>query len=605
MLGNWKRIPRGLRFLLHASLVAGTLTWSQETGLGLRFQQAAALQQSGKIDLAIQEYRLILLEDPRNTDAYLAIAQIRTQEKKWSQAEESYRQALNINPNHIAAMQGLARVLEAQGNHLRALAEWRKVEQLSEGEERTQATKQVERLRGVTEPAPAPPARPQGEERYKTPLFQQGLQLLRAGKREESLEIWRRVLRQDRGNPGAYYYAGVARYDMNDLERAHFNFNRSFDYPNLGHNAHFYLGRIYEKKEEPDKAIEQYKRYIDKTQSRQGIEEARGHIARLERQLLSQSGTWVLGDDWNPVPDILEPLGSERIFFVVHQEEGRGSEDLKKALARVRAHGFNQALDQIKTVSLRYPNTPNALASEYNVIALYRHLGLDDHVQNMASALIRRAPPEPYFSGANYLLALALSSMGDFSRAETVFGEIHTGGALVPPQSELLALGAHISQNLSDSKSGTSRLLKAIQSESSSRRKAELRMELARLYFAQKQRGSARRALDEVLRECKKETWEVCRKAHYEIADMEYRNRNWKSALDHYGQAIQIFSDTTDAPWGFYQIANIHRNQKRYDQAILYYDSLSQKFPRSYWADQARWKRDDTIWQKEYEEVLR
>jgi tetratricopeptide (TPR) repeat protein len=325
----------------------------------------------------------------------------------------------------------------------------------------------------------------------------------------------------------------------------------------------------------------------------------------LERQLLSQSGTWALGDAWNPTPDLKEPLGSEGVFFVIHQESGRGSEELKKALDRVRAHGFNRALDDIKTVSLQYPNTANALASEYNVIALYRHLGLDDHVQNMASALIRRAPPEPYFSGANYLLALALSSMGDFARAETVFGEIHTGGALVPPQSELLALGAHISQNLRDSQSGASRLLSAIQNENSARRKVELRMELAKLYFAQKQRGSARRALDDVIRECKRETWEVCRKAHYEIADLEYRNRNWAPALEHYTKAIQIFSDTTDAPWGFYQIGNIHRNQRRFDQAITYYDSLAQKFPRSYWADQARWKRDDTIWQKEYEEVLR
>jgi hypothetical protein len=34
------------------------------------------------------------------------------------------------------------------------------------------------------------------------------------------------------------------------------------------------------------------------------------------------------------------------------------------------------------------------------------------------------------------------------------------------------------------------------------------------------------------------------------------------------------------------------------------YKRVIDNYPESYWASQAKWKREDTIWKKEYEEVL-
>ena len=93
--------------------------------------------------------------------------------------------------------------------------------------------------------------------------------------------------------------------------------------------------------------------------------------------------------------------------------------------------------------------------------------------------------------------------------------------------------------------------------------------------------------------------------SYYKIADYQYQKKDFKDALENYELATRKYSGYQDTPWGLFQIGNVYRNQKEYQKAIDTYKLLIQKFPDDYWAKQAQWKLDDTIWEHEYQAVLR
>ena len=47
---------------------------------------------------------------PQNPLGYIKLGQLRSQQKRWSEAEDSYRQALSRNPNSLSATEGLVAV---------------------------------------------------------------------------------------------------------------------------------------------------------------------------------------------------------------------------------------------------------------------------------------------------------------------------------------------------------------------------------------------------------------------------------------------------------------------------------------------------------------
>ena len=116
---------------------------------------------------------------------------------------------------------------------------------------------------------------------YDGPAFRRGLELVNQKKYAEAAAQWREVLQQQPGNPGAYYYAGVGRYELGELDKAAYNFKRAFDYPDKGFNAWYYLGRIAAKQGRTAEARANYEKYLSLTQSANGIAEVKGRLARL------------------------------------------------------------------------------------------------------------------------------------------------------------------------------------------------------------------------------------------------------------------------------------------------------------------------------------
>ena len=90
-----------------------------------RFEQGARFVAQGEYEKAIGEYRAVLAEQPQNSDAYFAAAEVYLKMPKpdYSRALANYRLAYKFTPTMSAAYEGAAKVYEILGQKDKAAAE--------------------------------------------------------------------------------------------------------------------------------------------------------------------------------------------------------------------------------------------------------------------------------------------------------------------------------------------------------------------------------------------------------------------------------------------------------------------------------------------------
>ena len=312
-----------------------------------RLEQGNAYAAQGEYDKAIAEYRAVLAEQPRNSEAYFAAGEARMMKKDYSGAIANYRLAYKYEPTMSAAYEGAAKVYEALGQKAKAEAERAKdpknkpveevaqeaapaaeaapammpieagttaptetaaetasapatapaaetaaasAENASPAETATAAPAEVaaqpasaptptaepatapvetavapaettapaetaaasvaEQAPAAAEPTPAAPAATLPED-----PFERGKALLAEGKFKDAAPLWREVLAKHPGHAGAYFYAGVTRYELGEMDKAEFNLKKGLSYKEEGNDANFYLACVYQKtkKEEQEK----------------------------------------------------------------------------------------------------------------------------------------------------------------------------------------------------------------------------------------------------------------------------------------------------------------------------------------------------------------
>ena len=90
-----------------------------------RFEQGARFLAQGEYEKALGEYRAVLAEQPQNSDAYFAAAEVYIKMPKpdYSRALDNYRLAYKFTPTMSAAYEGAAKVYEKLGQKAKAAAE--------------------------------------------------------------------------------------------------------------------------------------------------------------------------------------------------------------------------------------------------------------------------------------------------------------------------------------------------------------------------------------------------------------------------------------------------------------------------------------------------
>jgi tetratricopeptide (TPR) repeat protein len=222
-----------------------------------------------------------------------------------------------------------------------------------------------------------------------------------------------------------------------------------------------------------------------------------------------------------------------------------------------------------------------------------------------------------YLDAAYYLTALAELGRKNGDKAEKYLLKIKAGASFAPSQEEIdyqLALAGEL---LKDSKKWAAYLDRAYASAKNSVRKAELAQKLG---FLHSKFGSTDRAMEyfrKSIQDCPGSALDslaksgsegipsaFCSESNLRLADLAFKQKDWKAALATYKQFGQKYPDHKESAWVQYQIANIYKVTNNFESALNGYKRVIDNYPDSYWASQAKWKREDTIWQKEYEEVL-
>lgn len=256
-----------------------------------RFEQGARFEAKGEYEKALGEYRSILAENPRSSEAYFAAAEVRVKMKDYSGALANYRLAYKFEPTMSVAYEGAAKVYEALGQKAKADAERMKDPKNAPAEEVAavpaeqpkeepakvaEETKAAEPAKVAEEPKAAEPAKveqpkaepakvaeepkaaepakvaeqPKAAEPAKVESndpFEQGKALFAEGKYSEAAPKWREVLAKKPGDAGAYFYAGLTRFELGEFDKAEFNLKKGITYKDGGNDANYYLALIYQK----------------------------------------------------------------------------------------------------------------------------------------------------------------------------------------------------------------------------------------------------------------------------------------------------------------------------------------------------------------------
>ena len=291
-----------------------------------RFEQGARFLAQGEYEKALGEYRAVLAEQPQNSDAYFAAAEVYIKMPKpdYSRALANYRLAYKFTPTMSAAYEGAAKVYEKLGQKSKAEAELAKdpknkppepaatepVAEQPAAEQPAQAAAPAAPAAApapVAEPAPAPAqvaAAPAPAAQEPAPAqaaapatqaaapetaqvasaqtaaqapaasaatanpddpFEKGKVFLAEGKFEDAAKMWRDVLKKTPGHVGAYYYAGVTRLKMGEYDKAEFNLKKGQDYKEAGADVHYYLAQVYKAQNKTDLEKKSLAAYVKKS----------------------------------------------------------------------------------------------------------------------------------------------------------------------------------------------------------------------------------------------------------------------------------------------------------------------------------------------------
>jgi len=654
---------------------AGIFVFAQNPQ-SLRLKQAADLANQGRHKEALDEYKAVLSIDKSNAEAYLGAGDARLKMKDYKLALDNFQLAQKYNPKLTKAIEGEAEAYEALSQKENAIARWQALAEAGTAEQKTKALSRIGILLGTnanaqptqtpqapplsaassasakSSPSASPSSAAAGKSKYTydSPEFKAGLAAFDKKNWAESAKSWGEVLKKEPGNPGAYYYAGVCRFSLGEMDKAVINFNKSFDYPEKGYNSHYYLGRVYEQKGDKAKAISYYNKYLQISPSADGKAEVKGRIAALNsgvavsavkdsttesNQASSSSDTKSSASyacnslesclkmeekrKQDSVAAYLESLknkpltiGPEKVApteyggnFAFASLTEAGSADLQKAFNLVQKKSFQSAIDALQTTRQKFSGTPNSMAAAYNLLSLYQYLELHDKVVALGNSVLQEPVPEPYKSAVLYMLAFSQVKKEQYQVGDNSLSNVIEDQKLGPTLGQKLALKAEIAAKYKPDQGSPEILKKAIDAESDNAKKNELRLKLAELYMKLQDTPAAIKTYKDIAEDCPANTALPCRKAIYELGNISFIAQNWPMAIEYYNKAMEQNKDPELVSWALFQIGNVFRKQGNVKEAVRYYDRLIKEYPGTYWADQAKLYKDDVIWHENNKGVLK
>ncbi|MBD3320916.1 MAG: tetratricopeptide repeat protein [Chitinivibrionales bacterium] len=648
-LAKMKLVLAGMVVLLLLPLVSGTM-FAEEAADYIHYRLGIKYKRENDFERAIEEFRKVLAAYPDNYNAYMHLAEIRKAQNRPRLVIYNLKKALAYNPGWGKAHKLLAAAYEADRQYQKAIMELQLYQQACDPAERDSIQTKIDgliaRVTGKQAPGeqqkkdPQPAKRPaersaQTSRSRKAPgttrtakpstkaedAFEKGVLFYSQERYDESLELLKECLRYQPGHPGAYYYAGLIRRRQGKNGMAKINFLKSLSYPELGYNAHFYLGKILGEERNFSEAIRHLAEYIKLTDYAAGKEEARALIS-LYKKALKDSTEAI------PVVDIkgigeehlrgeIEKIGpevpynlievriDELLSMVIVDTLTDPGQAMLDGLREFNEGRFDGAIKEFRDVQVQYPTADVAAHCIYNTGICYFKMGLFTNANNQFQQIIDRYPSHSLVPKAKFLKGLCFLEKGESALAEKIlrnFIRSYRNHAWVGKAYEKLG-DAYV--DLEHHKKAIDAYAQAGALAANAKDRVYAYFKSGTCYF---EVNNASRAIANFKNAIesgeKKKVFERVPDSYYKIGDYYYQQKEYKEAMKYYKQATRKYPDFQETAWGLFQIGNIYKRTRDFEKAIETYRELLNRYPDDYWARQAKWKMEDTIWENEYQAIL-
>lgn len=653
--------PNVVLLVLLSVLTAG-VNGADETGDYIHYRLGVKYKNERKYDRAIDEFRKVLAAYSDNYNAYFHMAEIREAQNRPRLVIYNLKKALSYNPGWSRAQKMLAKAYEKDGQFQKAIVELQQYQQGCDPAERDSVQQQIDRLITVvsgttvektgedlkTGPPPSPketstqdkpevaattvaPGAPRkssvktkksGSRRSPSDasvnaLFEEAVELYNSEKFDASLKKLKQVIAKHPGHPGAYYYAGLIRFRKKQMSMARINLIKGLSYNELGHNAHFYLGKIYGGDRQYAKAISHLFKYIEKAtyepakkEAQQLIEAYRqkGGAAVLDAIAPGKTVSSLPTDTMMPKEryQVLEVRIDSLLTMLTVDTLSDAGQKLLGGIHEFTGGNFDKAIREFRKVLADHPSGTVAVHCLYNTGICYLKLRLFREAENQFQQVLQRYGRHPVAAKCLFFKAVTYLERSETVTAEKLFRSFikqYRNHEWISNAWEKLG-DAYV--DLEQHKKAVDAYRNAVRSSTRARDQVAVLFKCGKAY---KEIGNSKRAIESYEKAIrigeKADVYLRVPDSYYRIADEWYKLKEFKKAFDYYRKVTRKFPAFQETPWGLFQIGSIYKNEKKYQQAVKVFKVLMKKYPDDYWARQAQFKMEDAIWEHEYKAVLR
>jgi len=604
-----------------------------ESGEYIHYRLAVQYKNEKKYAQATDEFKKVLAVYPDHYNSYMQLAEINAAQGNHKLVVYNLRKALVYNPGWSKAQLMLAAAWAADGQFDKAIQEYQTYMMSCDPAQRdslqTVINGLMDKMKGIPprdgktdkaetqtakaaesdarKPQPAAAAiklDPRAEEAMKKVIA-----LYDENKYDEMLIAVKEVLSIQPNHPGAYYYAGLVRMKNGQAKMAKINFHKAVAHPKYGAAAWYWLGVLYGQEGAAKDAV----RYLKSALAAKG----EGFNRKEAAQLLEKygGGKVAVADVAASESENIEPVAVDNYAPIEIRIDSMLSmmtidtitDAGQKLLAAIRAFQnakYDDALREFKKVLAENPSGPISANCLYNAGICYYRLRLYKDAENQFQLFLDRFPNHKFAPRAVFFKACCYQERGDYAVSEKLFRQFiqsnrshewvnrayeRLGDSYADLEQHKKAVDAY-TQALTGSAGHTDKVIINYKLGTSCAQIGDKNRAIA--YF--------QAAID--LGE-KNNVYVRVPDSYYKVADLKFQQKEFTPALDYYKKVTRKYPAFQETPWGLFQIAGIQRNLKQYRESVETYKDLMQKYPDDYWAKQAQWKLEDTVWEHEYRSV--
>lgn len=639
-----------INVVLSIALFTSICFSADDSGEYIHYRLGVKYKDEKRYDDAIEEFRKVLASYPDNYNAYMLMAEIRTLQDQPNLTVYNLKKALQYNPGWNKAHKMLADAYEKDGQLQSAVGELQLYMQSCDPAERDGLQKIINRLvsksgfgttgdLGIKGPIGstsksnadhsvtdnknrimpvALPGGPQADEK-----FVNAVKLYDLKKYDESLEALKQVRSMKPAFSGVYYYAGMIRRFTGQQKMAKINLLRGVDYPEQGYNAYLQLGKIYGEEQNYLEAIKRLNQYLLKAKNEREKKDAMELIASYQKaagiEVTDKPTIGLSGDKKDSVEFQNKIIPQEKylssieiqidslLSMVTVDTLTDAGQRLLAGIREFSKGNYDQAIREFKRILATNPNGSVALNSIYNTAICYYRLHLFKDAENQFQQVIEKFPEQPLATQSLFLKACTYLERGENEVAENILrnflqnnkDHIWTGLAFEK-------LGDAYLEMEQDKKSIDAYMQAIAKSPSNYSNQVRAYFKLGNVFV---RIGNSSRAIESFVSTItigeKQSIFMRVPDAYYRVADEKYKQKDYKGALEYYTKVTRKYPSFQETPWGLFQIGTIYKNLKQYQDAVNMFKELLKRYPDDYWAKQAQWKLEDTIWENEYQAVLK